>query len=233
MSQRTIAVAGATSGIGHELCKQLIEEGHSVISLSRSAEFTMPEVTHHTIDWSNETLPSNLLPDKLDGAVYLPGSILLKPFHRITAAEWELELQLNVMGAVRFLQAVYPSLKASGNASVVLMSTVAVQTGMPFHASVAAAKGAVEGLTRALAAEWAPVIRVNAVAPSLTDTPLASKLLASPEKREASAKRHPLQRTATAAEIAATVKFLLSNNASWITGQIIHHDGGISSLRLF
>jgi 3-oxoacyl-[acyl-carrier protein] reductase len=232
MSKRTIAIAGATSGIGLELCNMLLDEGNEIISFSRSQENLPPGVSHQFADWSRADAAPLQWPEKLDGAVYMPGSILLKPFHRLTVAEWEQEMQLNLMGAVRFLQAAYPALKASGNASVVLMSTVAVQTGMPFHASVAAAKGAVEGLARALAAEWAPAIRVNAVAPSLTDTPLAAKLLASPEKREASSKRHPLQRTGTATEIAASIKFLLGADAGWMTGQIIRPDGGMSSLKL-
>ncbi|MCA6365369.1 MAG: SDR family oxidoreductase [Bacteroidetes bacterium] len=232
MSKRIVAIAGATSGIGLELCKMLLAEGNEVVSLSRSEQHELPGVIHTQIDWSNQASESVQLPDRIDGAVYLPGSIILKPFHRFTAAEWEQEIQLNFMGAVRFLQAVYPALKTSENASAVLMSTVAVQTGMPFHASVAATKGAVEGLARSLAAEWAPAIRVNVVAPSLTDTPLAARLLASPEKREAAAKRHPLQRIGSASDIAACIRFLLSPDAAWMTGQIIRPDGGMSSVKL-
>jgi 3-oxoacyl-[acyl-carrier protein] reductase len=232
MSKRIFAIAGSTSGIGLELCKMLVDEGNEIISLSRSVQHELQGVMHQQIDWSVAD-PSHIqLPEHLDGAVYLPGSILLKPFHRLTASEWNQEIQLNLMGAVRFLQAVYPALKAADNASAVLMSTVAVQTGMPFHASVAAAKGAVEGLTRALAAEWAPSIRVNAVAPSLTDTPLAARLLASPEKREASAKRHPLQRIGATSDVAACIKFLLGSETAWMTGQIIRPDGGMSSVKL-
>ncbi|MEP6597760.1 MAG: SDR family oxidoreductase, partial [Ginsengibacter sp.] len=117
------------------------------------------------------------------------------------------------------------------NASIVLFSTVAVQTGLPFHAQVAASKGALEGLTKALAAEFAPKIRVNCIAPSLTDTPLASSLLNTGQKAEANAQRHPLKRIGTTADIANLAEFILSDKASWITGQIIHVDGGISTLK--
>ncbi|MEZ4988427.1 MAG: SDR family oxidoreductase [Saprospiraceae bacterium] len=158
----------------------------------------------------------------------MPGSINLKPFRSLKPDAFREELELNLMGAVRCLQAVEKRFKGAAQASVVLFSTVAVQRGMPFHASIAAAKGAVEGLTRALAAEWAPQVRVNAIAPSLTDTPLAEKLLNTPEKMQAAAERHPLQRYGAAAEIAALACFLLGKEAGFITGQIIHADGGKS-----
>ena len=124
-----------------------------------------------------------------------------------------------------------PRLKKSGNASIVLFSTVAVQSGLPFHTQVAASKGALEGLTKALAAELAPTIRVNCIAPSLTDTPLAASLLNTEQKKEAIALRHPLKRIGTAGDIANMASFLLSPKASWITGQILHVDGGMSSLK--
>jgi 3-oxoacyl-[acyl-carrier protein] reductase len=162
--------------------------------------------------------------------VYCPGSIDLKSFRSLKAPAFRTAFELNVVGAVRCLQAAERTLKKSGSASVVLFSTVAVQRGMPFHAAVAAAKGGVEGLTRSLAAEYAPVIRVNAIAPSLTDTPLASKLLSSEEKRQASADRHPLKRVANATEIAAMAAFLLSDQAAFVTGQIVGMDGGLSSI---
>mgnify|MGYP000155808720 CR=1 FL=1 len=133
---------------------------------------------------------------------------------------------------MKILKLVQKQLKKSNQASVVLFSTVAVQQGMPFHASVAAAKGAVEGLTRSLAAEWAPKIRVNCIAPSLTDTPLAGRLLATPEKKEAAGNRHPLKRVGTAEELGNIATFLLSENSSWITGQVIGVDGGLSALKV-
>lgn len=232
MGNRTLLIAGATSGIGLSLATQLLAQGCLVHSMSRSETHPLPGVLHQQIDLATTDVTPEQLPEQLNGLVYCPGSINLKPFHRITAAEWQQELEVNLLGAVRLLQAAYPALKKTDKAAVVLFSTVAVQTGMPFHASVAAAKGAIEGLARALAAEWAPAIRVNVVAPSLTDTPLAARLLSTPEKREASANRHPLRRVGTADEIAATARFLLSDDAGWITGQVLHADGGMAALRL-
>ena len=126
---------------------------------------------------------------------------------------------------------VLPRLKKSENASIVLFSTVAVQTGLPFHTQVSASKGAIEGLARSLAAEYAPAIRVNCIAPSLTDTPLAASLLNTDQKKEVNALRHPLKRIGTTADIANMAAFLLSEKAGWITGQILHVDGGMSSLK--
>jgi NAD(P)-dependent dehydrogenase (short-subunit alcohol dehydrogenase family) len=232
MSNRNILIAGATSGIGLELSKLFVAGHDNVYSYSRSETHPETAVQHTSIDLSAAAPETSQFPETIDGLVYCPGSINLKPFHRISADEWLQELNVNLLGAVKLLQAAHSGLKKSGAASVVLFSTVAVQTGMPFHASVSASKGAVEGLARSLAAEWAPGIRVNVIAPSLTDTPLAAKLLSTPEKRDAGAQRHPLRRIGTAAEMAATAKFLLSNDASWITGQVIHADGGMSALRL-
>jgi NAD(P)-dependent dehydrogenase (short-subunit alcohol dehydrogenase family) len=155
----------------------------------------------------------------------------LKPFHLLRSRDFVRDLEVNYLGAVKTLQHYLPRLREADSASVVLLSTVAVQTGLAFHASVAGAKGAVEGLTRALAAELAPKIRVNAVAPSLTDTPLARSLLNQPAKRESASKRHPLQRIGTPADIASAVCFLLADESGWITGQVIAVDGGLSRIR--
>lgn len=172
------------------------------------------------------------LPERLDGFVYFPGTINLKPFHRLTDDDFLLDWQVNFLGAVRLLRAALPSLKQSDHAGIILFSTVAVATGMPFHSSIAAAKGAVEALTRSLAAELAPKIRVNAIAPSLTRTPLASSLLASEERIEASKKRHPLMEIGDPADVAAAVEYLLGGESKFITGQVLALDGGLSRLRL-
>ena len=226
MKGMNIVLVGGNSGIGKALATQLQESGATLFMYSKSGDGTT------AVDFSEDfdTLPG--LPEVIDGVVYCPGTINLKPFHRITIAEFKQEMDVNFFGAVRLLQACLKGLKKSANPSVVLFSTVAVQTGMGFHAGIASAKGAIEGLTRSLAAEWAPSkIRVNAIAPSLTETPLAAALLSSPERKEASDKRHPLGRVGTPEDIAEATAFLLSSKSAWMTGQIIHVDGGMAHLK--
>jgi NAD(P)-dependent dehydrogenase (short-subunit alcohol dehydrogenase family) len=191
-------------------------------------------IRHVPFDVTQTEFSSDGLPDKLCGLAYCPGTIRLRPFARLTEDEFLEDYRINLLGAVAVIKGCLNSLKkADHTAAIVLFSTVAVGTGMPFHASIASAKGAVEGLTRSLAAEFAPRIRVNAIAPSLTDTPLAKALLADESKRTAAADRHPLKRTGTPRELAEVAHFLLSDSASWITGQIISVDGGMGAVRTF
>lgn len=226
MQGKNIVIVGGNSGIGKATAKILREQGANLFLYSKSGQGTTALDTG--VDF--EEIPG--LPEVIDGVVYCPGTINLKPFHRISINDFKNEMEVNFFGAVRVLQACLKGLKKSSSPSVVLYSTVAVQTGMGFHAGIASAKGAVEGLTRALAAEWAPSkIRVNAIAPSLTDTPLASALLSSPEKKEASDKRHPLGRIGSSEDIAEATVFLLSSGSSWMTGQVLHLDGGMSNLK--
>ncbi len=221
-------IAGASSGIGLEIAKSLLEQGHEVVSMSRRPS---PFCTvHHEVDFASES-PLPEIQGAIAGLVYCPGSINLKPFRSLKAADFQADFQINVVGAVRLIQHCLASLKQQSGSSIVLFSTVAVQTGMPFHASVACAKGAVEGLTRSLAAEFAPDVRVNCIAPSLTDTPLAQKLLQNDKQREAALARHPLKKIGRAQDIASMALFLLTDSSSWITGQVIGVDGGMSSLR--
>lgn len=221
----TTLIVGGSSGIGKEIAVQLTKQGHTVLTACR----TPTDYQHQNYDVLN---PGQLeLPDTLDGVVYCPGSINLKPFHRLSAEEMLHEFQLNALGAATVIQQALPALKKSDQASILLFSTVAVQAGMNFHASIAMAKGAVEGLTRSLAAELAPSIRVNAIAPSLNNTPLASSLTNNDAKLKAASERHPLKSIGDPADTAALAVFLLSPQAKWITGQILHADGGLSSLR--
>jgi NAD(P)-dependent dehydrogenase (short-subunit alcohol dehydrogenase family) len=187
-------------------------------------------VTHITFDAATDVLNTALLPEVIDGFVYCPGSINLRPFRGLKPEAFESDLQINFISMIKVLQSVLPNLSAANQSSVVLFSSVAAGMGMPFHTSVAAAKGAIEGFAKALAAEYAPKIRVNVIAPSLTDTPLAEKFLSNEEKKEKSAQRHPLKRVGTAEDMAKTARFLLSEDSSWISGQIFHVDGGMSTL---
>ncbi len=232
---KNIIVAGGSKGIGAEITTRILANGDRCFVYAREQHDlpNHPNLKFYSVDFSlpGDGLPN--LPDEIDGLVYCPGTINLAPFHRIKLGAFEDEFKINVLGAVVCIQSCLPALKKSEHASVVLFSTVAVHSGMPFHSSISAAKGAVEGLTKSLAAEYAASgIRFNAIAPSLTDTPLASKLLSSPEKREASAKRHPLGRVGTPGDIAAAAMFLLSSASSFVSGQIWGVDGGMSNLRM-
>jgi 3-oxoacyl-[acyl-carrier protein] reductase len=235
MQGKNYLIVGGSKGIGLEVSKLLLDEGANVFVASRSNDFQNQVFGANYLHYDAreaEGFDATQLPETLHGLVYAPGTISLKPFHRIKKEDFLDDLQVNALGCVDVLQACMERLKKNNAASVVLFSTVAVGIGMPFHASIALAKGAVEGLTRTLAAEWAPVIRVNAIAPSLTNTPLAEKLLNTPEKIEASAQRHPLKKVGDAAQIAKMALHLLSDDAGFITGQVFKIDGGISAIKI-
>ena len=226
-------IIGGSSGIGQRIVTQLTTEGHKVYTTynTHPIEPANSNTIAQQLNVLDETLNFDFLPETIEGLVYCPGAINLRPFARITAADFMQDYNLQVVGAIKTIQAVLPKLKASNGASVVLFSTVAVQLGLNFHTQVAASKGAIEGLTRALSAELAPSIRVNCIAPSLTDTPLAASLLNSDQKMEANAQRHPLKRVGTVQDISEMACFLLSNKTSWMTGQVLHVDGGMGNIK--
>ena len=229
---RDILVIGGSSGIGREIVRQLSSRGERVVAASRSGGGEdLAGVTRRTYDATDPSASLDL-PDRLDGLVYCPGTIQLKPFGRLSDEDLRAELEVNFFGAVRVIRLAHPALRRSESASIVLFSTVAVGTGLPYHCGIASAKGALEGLARTLAAEFAPKIRVNCLALSLTDTPLGGSLLSSEEKQRASAERHPLKRIGDAGETAKTALFLLGAESGFMTGQVLHIDGGLSTVKL-
>jgi len=231
---KNILVVGGSSGIGLSLVQSLHQQKANVYVISRTVSSAWPdEIKSLQADVTKELdTVESFLPEQLHGLVYAVGSITLKPFNRLSAEDFFNDYQLNVLGAVRTTQIALKALKNAGSSSIVFISSVAAKIGLPYHASIAAAKGAVEGMAISLAAELASLkIRVNVVSPSLTNTSLAEKLLNSPEKQEASAKRHPLGRYGQPEDISNSIAFLLSDKSSWMTGQVIGIDGGMGNLK--
>lgn len=229
----TYLIIGGSSGIGKSVVERLLTQGHSVTVWARrdKPDYDAGDPDYVQVDVT-EDLPQDLrVPEEIDGVFYAPGSIQLAPFRGLKPDAFQEDFNVNVLGAVRVLQKVLPKISDGHGASVVLVSTVAATIGMNFHASIATAKAGVEGLARSLAAELAPKsVRVNVIAPSLTDTPLASKLLDNDKKRERSAERHPLKRVGTVDDMAEAVLYLLSPGSGWVTGQVLGIDGGMARI---
>ena len=225
-------VIGGSSGIGKEI-SEILSKGNVVFSTSRNnLSGTNENIRHIKYDVLEDELDPELLPQQIDGFVYCPGTINLRPFRSLKLETFRSDLELNLIGAIKTLQIILPKLQQSPSASIIFYSTVAVKTGMPFHSSVSSSKSALEGLTKSLAAEFAPKIRVNCIAPSIVNTPLANKFLNTEDKIEKAAARHPLNKIGTAKEIAQLTQYLLDEKSKWITGQIINIDGGISSVKV-
>ena len=225
-------VIGGSSGIGKEI-SELLSKENIVFSTSRNELNKSNEnIRHIKYDVLEDELDAELLPDQIDGFVYCPGTINLRPFRSLKLETFRSDLELNLIGAIKTLQIILTRLQQSPSSSIIFYSTVAVKTGMPFHSSVSSSKSALEGLTKSLAAEFAPKIRVNCIAPSIVNTPLAKKFLNTDVKIYKAAARHPLNKIGTAKEIAQLTQYLLDEKSKWITGQIINIDGGISSVKV-
>ncbi len=227
---KNIVVVGGSSGIGEAILKQNIAN-HNCINISRSEpSISSPNLRHYSADILTDTLPDL---DNIDALVYCPGSINLKPISSLKETDFENDFKINVLGAVRVIKHYLKALKTGDvPSSIVLFSTVAVKQGMPFHSSVAVSKAGSEALAKSLAAELAPRVRVNCIAPTITDTPLASSILRNDKSRANLAERHPMKRILEADDVASMASYLISDSASAITGQIIGVDAGMSTLKI-
>ena len=228
---KNILIIGASSDIGLEICKLANADGHNIYATSRDDVNANNFDNFIQLDPNKSLDELDDLPEDIDGLVYCPGTINLRSLQRLTLEDIKNEMEVNFYGAFNIIKKVLPNLKKNDGASVVLFSTVAVKTGMPMHSSIAAAKGALEGLAKSLAAELAPRVAINCVAPSIVDTKLAANILSTDERKQASADRHPLKTIGSINSIANSAYFLLQAKENWISGQIFRPDGGLSALK--
>lgn len=227
---KSFVFAGASSAMAIEAAKILNAQGHSVTGISTKSSIEGYSKLYTVDGYGFKKFPA--LDGPVHGLVYFPGTINLKPFHRFTGEDFTNDFAVNALGAAAFVQAYLPNLKLAENPSIVFISSVAATCGLPFHTSISMAKGALEGLTRALAAELTPKVRVNCIAPSLTDTPLAERLVGTPEKAEAGRNRNPMKKIGTPGDIAGAITFLLNESSGWITGQVLAVDGGMANIKV-
>jgi len=226
---RNILIIGGSKGIESAVLLQQLESNR-VYNISRSApELTHPNLTHFGLDVLQNELPAI---DEIDSLVYCPGSITLKPISNLSVDDFRKDFEINVIGAVKAIQKYLPVLKKGDEPSIVLFSTVAVKLGMPFHASIATAKAGVEGLTKSLGAELASVVRVNAIAPTITDTSLSASILRNDRMKENMVDRHPMKSYLKPDEVANMVDFLISEKANSISGQIFEMDYGLVTFKI-
>ena len=226
---KKILIIGGSKGIGHAILQQQLET-NTVVNISRNTpEITHPNLTHFTLDVLQDTLPEI---ESLDTVIYCPGSITLKPIGSLSIDDFRNDFEINVIGAVKVIQKYLPALKKGNQPSILLFSTVAAKLGMPFHASIATAKAGVEGLVKSLGAELASSIRINAIAPTITDTTLASGILRNERMKENMIERHPMKGYLQPEEVASMADFLISEKAKSISGQIFEMDYGIVSFKI-
>lgn len=227
---KNILIVGGSKGIGNAILKEQLEANNNVVNISRTTpDISHPNLEHHNLDVMENELPET---NDLDALIYCPGSINLKPISRLSMDDFQNDFNINVLGAVKTIQKYLPNLKNGNTPSILLFSTVAAKLGMPFHASIATAKAGIEGLTKSLGAELAPNIRVNAIAPTVTDTSLAEKLLRNDKMKENITERHPLKKYLNPKEVASMADFLMSDKAASISGQVFEMDCGIVSFKI-
>ena len=227
---KNIVIIGGSKGIGNAILQEQINSGNKVYNISRTEPGNNNEnLTHYNVDVLQDELPEI---ENVDSLIYCPGSINLKPISRLSIEDFKEDFNINVIGAVKAIQKYLPNLRNGNNPSILMFSTVAVKLGMPFHASIATAKAGIEGLTKSLGAELAPNIRVNAIAPTVTDTTLAEKLLRNDRSKENITERHPLKKYLDPKEVASMADYLISDKSTSISGQIFEMDCGIVSFKL-
>lgn len=235
MTMGNYVIIGASGGIGLATASKLKESGHTIYGTYNNNQAACSNIdinwTHLSIDQIDQTDWFNNLPEVIDGVFYAVGKVNLKPFHRLTTQDFINDLQVQTFGAIQVVQKLLPNLKRSPQASVVFCSSIAANLGFPFHALIGVSKGALEGLTKSLAAEYAPLVRFNCIAPSITATRLTENFINTEEKKTAQAQKHPLKKIGTAEDIANLASFLLNDTSGWMTGQVLHLDGGISTIK--
>lgn len=227
---KNILVVGGSKGIGREIVNSQLEKGNNCYNFSRTESgINNQNLIEEKIDILSDDLPNI---ENIDSVIYCPGSINLKPILQLKEEDFVNDFNINVLGAIKTVKTYLNNLKKGDDPSLLFFSTVAVGQGMPFHSSVSVAKAGIEGLTKSLAAELAPSIRVNCIAPTITRTDMAQRILRNEKIEENIANKHPLKKICEAKDISDMADFLISHKAKNITGQIMHVDGGMSTLKI-